>query len=162
MRHSSLLLVTLLLFGLAGCGGRTQETVPQIQADTDTTAIPRDRAAAALLGNWELRSDPPQRPPGFSLTITVDSAAESHYFGRLSHYFAGNVGRDPREFEAFRDSVRTDGVVRLVIPTVDIDMVGIVMEGSVTAADTIRLTLFVLGPDTLSSGIRRWALVKAR
>jgi len=162
MRRSPLLLVALLLHGLAGCGGGTQETVPQIQADTDTTATQGDRAAVALLGDWELRSDPPQRPPGFSLTITVDSAADSHYFGRLTHYFAGNVGRDPREFEAFRDSVRTDGVVRLAIPTVDRDMLGIVMEGSVTAADTIRLNLFVLGPDTLSGGIRRWALVKVR
>jgi len=161
MRRSSLLLVALLLHGLAGCGGGTQEIVPEMQPDKDTTATQRD-GAAAFLGDWELRGDPPQRPPGFSLTITVDSAAESHYFGRLTHYFAGNVGRDPREFEAFRDSVRTDGVVSLVIPTVDLDMLGIVMEGSVTAADTIQLSLFVLGPDTLSSGTRRWTLVKER
>jgi hypothetical protein len=159
MQRTILLIPALVCLGYAGCRHGTPETVPPLQHVDETTSIPTDGTAAGLTGDWELRSNPPQRPPGFSLTVTVDSVVDAQYFGRLTHYFSGDVGRDPREFEAFRDTLRPDGTVRFDIPTVDRELLGIVLEGLATA-DTMRLSLFVLGPDTLSNGTRRWTLVR--
>ena len=160
--HRRILLIAALAWpGLVACGHGAPETAPPQQRAEATTEKPASGAAAALVGDWELRSDPPQRMPGLRLTVTVDSATGVRYFGRLTNYFSGNVGGDPRVYEAFVDSIRPDGSVTFVLPTVDRDMLGIVMEGTLSA-DTIQLDTFVLGPDTLSNGTRRWALVKRR
>lgn len=133
-----------------------QETT---EASTENHAAPG--AAAVLVGNWELRSDPPQRMPGLHMTITVDSTSGRRYFGRLNNYFSGDVGIDPREFEPFADSIGSDRTVTFAMPTKDGQMSGITMEGSLTA-DTVRLSRFVLGLDTLSDATRHWVLVKSR
>jgi hypothetical protein len=97
--------------------------------------------------------------PGLHITLTVDSVSGARYFGRLSNYFSGNVGQDPRAFESFSDSVRAGGIVSFSLPSVESDMLGMQMNGRM-AVDTIALDMFVLGPDTISSGTRRWILVR--
>ena len=161
MHYRNLVIAAIIWSGLTACGrGAPEAAPPQLRAEgADETSAEAQPAGAELVGNWELQSDPPQRMPGIHLTVTVDSTSETRYFGRLSNYFAGNVGVDPRQFEAFADSIRPDGTLRFVLQTVDRDMLGIVLDGTHTA-DTIQLTTFVLGPDTLSSGTWRWLLVR--
>ena len=137
----------LILWGFVGCGrGARDSATPQEHTE-------------ALIGEWELGSIPPQRMPGLHITVSIDSVIGARYFGRLTNYFSGNVGQDPEVFEAFSDSIQTDGGVTFSLPTVGTDMLGMKMEGRLTV-DTIELDLFVLGPDTISSGARRWILVR--
>ncbi len=163
--HLRILLIAILAWnGFAACGRGAPEAAPpqhRVEEPTDTVAEPPHAVnpTTALIGSWELRSDPPQRMPGIRLTVTVDSVFGKQYFGRLTNYFSGNVGGDPREYENIIDSIRAGGAVTFVMPTVDRDMLGIEMHGTLTT-DTIHLDRFVLGPDTLSSGARRWLLLK--
>jgi hypothetical protein len=159
----AMLLVTLWC---AACGRAAPDTTVPLDGTSESGAAGTPvqtpfGSAVALLGDWELRSEPAQRMPGLHLTVTVDSVAGARYFGRLTNYFSGDVGGDPLQFQAFSDSLRTDGTVLFHMPPTDPDMLGIVLEGRL-AADSILLREFVLGPDTLSSGTRRWVLVKRR
>lgn len=164
MKRGTILIAVLAWQGFAACG-RSDPEMPGPQHSAEQTietpagARLEVDSGAALIGNWELRSDPPQPMPGFRLTVTVDSATETGYFGRLTNYFSGNVGIDPRQYAAFVDSIRPDGSVTFAMPAIDRTMLGITLQGTL-AADTIQLDTFVLGPDTLSGGTRRWALVK--
>ena len=190
MHHRKLAVAALTGLGFLACGRGEPDTLPPHQLAEATAATPTAEAAAApteeavvtpaaettevfaedqatpgaaaeLVGNWELRSDPPQRMPGLHMTITVDSASGARYFGRLNNYFSGDVGIDPREFEPFVDSIGSDRTVTFVMPTRDGQLSGIVMEGNLVP-DTVRLNKFVLGPDTLSNLTRRWVLVRSR
>ena len=175
MHHRKLVVATLTGLGFLACGRGETDTLPPHRLAEATAATPTAEPAAApteeavvtpgaaaeLVGNWELRSNPRQRMPGLHMTITVDSAAGTRYFGRLNNYFSGDVGIDPREFEPFVDSIGADRTVTFVMPTRDGQLSGIVMEGSLLL-DTVRLNTFVLGPDTLSNLARRWVLVRSR
>ncbi len=162
MHRTIVLFGLLILWGLVGCGrGARDSATPQEHTEAEPSADLRTVSgpAAALIGKWELASKPPQRMPGLHITVSIDSVIGARYFGRLTNYFSGNVGQDPEVFEAFSDSIRTDGGVTFSLPTVGTDMLGMKMEGRLTV-DTIDLDLFVLGPDTISSGARRWILVR--
>jgi hypothetical protein len=166
MRHRSLLIAAIIWSGFTACGRGAPETAPPQQHSEELAETPAEvqsagGEAAGLVGDWELQSNPPQRLPGLHLTVTVDSTAGSRYFGQLSNYFSGDVGIDPRDFEAFADSIWPDGSLTFALPTVDRAMIGILLKGTY-ATDTIQLSTFVLGPDTLSTGTRRWALVRGR
>lgn len=160
------LLPLIGLIWLAGCGraGSADSSV-LAQVDEAATAAASTtqstRPESTLLGNWLLRSAPAQRMPGTQLTVSVDSVDGSAYVGRLSHYFAGNMGIDPAEFQACDDSISADSIVTFRLPTVDPELLGILLVGRLTN-DSIALTTFVLGPDTLSKGSRRWYLVRER
>jgi hypothetical protein len=99
--------------------------------------------------------------PGLSITVTIDSVNGARFFGRLSHYFSGNVGQDPGEFEPFSDSIRHERRLTFTIPAVDRNLIGMAMVGTL-GNDTIDLNRLVLGPDTISSGQYRWILVRRR
>jgi hypothetical protein len=148
----------------AACGrGAPDTATPRegvvLAADSTSEVVSDSGPAAALLGDWVLQGVPPQRMPGLHITLTVDSVSGARYFGRLSNYFSGNVGQDPRAYEAYGDSVRAGGIVSFSLPRVDSDMLGMQMNGRL-AVDTIALDIFVLGPDTISAGARRWILVR--
>lgn len=157
MRRSLVLTASLLYLAAAACsrGGAGVDTASGLPAHSDSGA------AATLLGNWELRRIPPRSMPGLSLTLQIDSTRGARYFGRLIHYFAGDVGQDPSDYEAFADSIRRDDHLIFTIRAVDRRMLGMVMAGRLTA-DTVELETFVLGPDTLSDGPFRWILVRGR
>lgn len=149
---------------LAACGRGVPDTAtPRESVDVtleDSSKVVTDSGpAAVLLGDWVLQGVPAPRMPGLQITLTVDSVSGARYFGRLSNYFSGNVGQDPRVFESFSDSVRAGGTVSFSLPRVESDMLGMQMDGRI-ANDTIALDMFVLGPDTISSGTRRWILVR--
>ena len=135
-----------------GTPHNTIETGPAEQSDAT-------RGSDQLVGAWELRSEPPQRFPGLQIVVSVDSVSESRYFGRLAKYLSGNVGQNPNDYEAFEDSITSTQVVTFTIPTVNREMLGILFSGTLTA-DSILLSTFVLGPDTLNGTGRRWFLVR--
>ena len=157
----------LLCITLGACGrGGADTTIAATDAThpaTEAVAVsqPESSLAASLQGDWVLNRIPPQRMPGLSITVTIDSVSDAHYFGRLSHYFSGNVGQDPGRYAHFSDSIRHDGTLTLSMPAIGGSVPGLMMAGTLTT-DTITLDRFVLGPDTISSGQHRWILVRER
>jgi len=125
-------------------------------AESATTDV---YSAAALVGDWDLASDPPLPPPGLHMSFTVDSVAGPSYFGRLSHYFSGNVGGDLTAFKPFVGSMDDHDLVEFRVDQVDAAMLGIVVQGRL-GADTIHANALIIGPDTVSGGDRSWLLVK--
>lgn len=115
---------------------------------------------APLDGVWYLASDPPQIMPGIRIELTVDSANGS-LFGHLSHFFSGNVGIDTKMFAPFTDSLKRGGDMTFDIRRTTDDSPGIAFRGRVTG-DTIALSVFTLGADTMSRNGRRWFLIKRR
>jgi hypothetical protein len=91
--------------------------------------------------------------------VTIDSVRGAVYFGRLSHYFSGNVGHDPEGFETFSDSIRPGDSLTFFILSKDARLPGMTLSG-VLASDTIELEELALGPDTIVSGPYRWMLVR--
>lgn len=159
-------LITALLFStLCSCGrGGSDTSIPvrdstQEVSETDAVTHPDSAPAAALLGDWELDRIPTQRMPGLNIRVTIDSVTGVRYFGRLSQYFSGNVGQDPRDYVPFSDSIHPGGLLTFAIPSVDLSLPSMVLEGKLTA-DTIELNQIVFGPDTIVSGQYRWVLVR--
>lgn len=151
---------------LASCGRGSPDPAPAREPGQSTEeghirTSPLGPGASDLTGSWELRSDPAQPMPGFRLSLTVDSVVEGRYFGRITNFFSGNVGRNPREFETFSDSILPGGRLTIPIRTVEGGPPRIRLEGTLQT-DTIRLHTFVLGPDTLSNSARQWMLVRKR
>ncbi len=120
---------------------------------------PGQSADAHLVGNWLLRADPPLPPDGLRITVTIDSAKSSNVFGRISHYFSGNVGTDPREYRPFVGVLKARGGVEFTIDKTDPTLPGLSVVGQF-AADTLRCQRLLLGPDTLTGGNREWLFVK--
>ncbi|UCD24282.1 MAG: hypothetical protein JSW51_14885 [Gemmatimonadota bacterium] len=136
--------------GNSGSGDPERSEVP----------TPAAQSAASLVGNWDLASDPPLPPPGLHMSFTVDSVDGATYYGRLSHYFSGNVGGDLSAFKPFTGSMGDDGSVEFRADMTDPDMLGIVVVG-LWQPDTIRVNQLVVGPDTLSARSERiWLLLK--
>jgi len=115
-----------------------------------------------LVGDWSLAAKPPLQTPGLKLRVTIDSARESSFFGRLTLYFSGDVGGDPAEYEPFVGTVDSDAAVAFTITRRDPAMLGIGVVGRLRA-DTITADTLVIGPDTATnmSG-RSWFFVKER
>jgi hypothetical protein len=93
------------------------------------------------------------------LEVRVDSVTDARLHGHLVHYFAGDVGVDSSAFPHFDGEIRNDSVVRLVIRSAVSPTAGFHLTG-VLHTDTIPLTTFVVGPDTLSGPDRYWILVR--
>ena len=93
------------------------------------------------------------------MRFTVDSTDGPSYFGRLSHYFSGNVGGDLTAFKPFVGSMDDHDLVEFRVDQVDPAMLGIVVQGRLRA-DTIHANALIIGPDTVSGGDRSWLLVK--
>ncbi len=115
---------------------------------------------SSLEGVWYLASDPPQTMPGIRIELTVDSANGS-LFGHLSHFFSGNVGIDTKAFAPFTDSLKRGGDITINILRSTDNSPGIAFRGRVTG-DTIALSVFNLGADTMTGANRRWLLIKRR
>jgi len=161
-----LITVAIVAAALAACGRNAPEHSPA-QMDTDAVAetpgvLGADSGLTGrLVGDWELQSVPPQQMPGIRVSFSVDSCRGTEYFGRVTNYFSGNVGRNPSEFEAFSDSLRDDEFVRFLLHPVENGWLGGAIEGRL-GTDTILVNSFVLGPDTLTNIPRRWMLVRSR
>ncbi len=138
-------------------GQTADSAISVIQPEARSTAT----TETTLVGEWSLSSAPAQRLPGIQLTVTVDSAAGSALWGRLTSYFAGNMGTSPDIYQPFSGSIDADSSISFSILPTDSDYLGIVFSGKL-ASDSIVLDTFVLGPDTMTNGNLRWALVKNR
>ena len=113
-----------------------------------------------ILGHWTLETIPPESSPGrMMLEVRVDSVTDARLHGHLVHYFTGDVGVDSSAFPHFDGEIRNDSVVRLVIRSAVSPTAGFHLTG-VLHTDTIPLTTFVVGPDTLSGPDRYWILVR--
>ncbi|UCF41368.1 MAG: hypothetical protein JSW43_03290 [Gemmatimonadota bacterium] len=114
---------------------------------------------ADLAGDWHLRPAAPLRPGplGMRLTLTIDSVRDAQLYGRLVHYVSGNVGIDPARFRPFEGTVSA-GALAIAIEDADPAGVGLGFAGQVSG-DTIHLTTFALGADTLSRDAI-WLLVR--
>ncbi len=95
--------------------------------------------------------------PGIRLTLTIDSVSAQHLYGRLAHYFAGNVGMDPSDYTPFVGS-GSQGEVAMRLEHRDPAGPALAFAGRVSG-DTIALDTFVIGPDTLSRDAD-WILVR--
>jgi hypothetical protein len=151
------------LTGLTACAhGNQSDRLPSDSLATarvsDSLTDVGQMTSDDLVAGWMLRSDPPQRPTGLRITFTVDSASGSRFYGELSHFFSGNVGTDPREFEPFIGSVRAGRIAfefaRRNRPTAGGSLVGHL------GTDTVFCDTLVLGPDTLTGRGRLWFLVR--
>lgn len=82
----------------------------------------RASLAAAMLGTWSYASAPvPREEPslnaGLHVTIAIDSVDGSQFRGRVTLWFAGDVGLSPEAFGPVAGSVDGDTRVTLVIPS---------------------------------------------
>ena len=151
--QTPLALTLMTVVACAPSGARSNE-----HAQADSAAAQR-QFAGDLVGVWQLASEPPQPMPGLRMAFTVDSVRESHYFGRLTHYFAGNVGGNLAEFRPFSGSVVPGGRVEFRVDRDDPAELGLVVAG-LNRADTIHVDTLIIGPDTLPQRDRRWFLTK--
>ncbi len=151
---------------------QTVDTAPEpgepIRPEAAATAPPAaappaapQRADSPLVGTWRLQPAVTPRPgaPGIRMTLVIDSVRADRLFGRLRHYFAGNMGIDPSQFRPFEGGV-SDGEVTIRIEHADPAGPGLLFAGRV-AGDTVRLATFAIGPDSLSRDAA-WILVKGR
>lgn len=90
----------------------------QPTANVELAAAP----AAAMVGEWTHTSAPraresPSLNAGLTVTIVIDSADGAHFRGRVTLWFAGDVGLSPEAFGPVAGSVDGEGGVTLVIPS---------------------------------------------
>ena len=82
------------------------------------TALP---PAAAMLGEWSYSSAPVTRDKrslsaGLLVTIAVESVDAMHFRGRITRWFAGDVGISPDVFGPVTGSMDSNDQVTVVIP----------------------------------------------
>jgi len=155
MTPSRLLLALLCITTVACAQSGTKSNEPE-QSETANTA---PQSAAQLLGEWDLNSRPPLPLPGLRMSFTVDSVSESTYFGRLTHYFAGNAGGNIGDFKPFTGSLDQTERVEFRAEESDPTALGIVVAG-LLRADTIHVDTLIIGPDTLPQRDRQWFLTR--
>lgn len=148
-------LTAICLLPLACASGGTASDAPTRSQEASAAT----QSALPLVGVWDLAAEPPQPRPGLRMAFTVDSARGPSYFGRLSLYFAGNVGANADEWDPFTATIGRDGSVEFRAEHREPTTPGIQVLGSLQA-DTIRVQLLVVGQDTLSNQGRDWLLVK--
>lgn len=151
-KPETLYLVALACTLAAGC-----RSAPQPDARV-SILTPTQSATASLAGRWRLERDPPALGPGIQMEILVDSVSGTGIHGRLTSYFAGDVGGDPASFPHFAGSVDSLAQVSLWIETVTGDR-AFVLRGPLKG-DTIPLEVFVVGPDTATVPGIAWRLIR--
>ncbi len=132
----------------------------------DGTVIPRGPPVAGapqphqLAGAWVLEFEtmsPAGR--GLQLAVTVDSGDAAGFYGRVSHFFSGNMGIDPRIFRPFRGTL-IEGLVDLAVEPATEDAPRLHILGHLSG-DTIRLERFTIGRDTVEAGGERSSLIRS-
>ncbi len=139
-----------------GCGTR-----PPAGRDPGPSEAQQTAASPRVTGHWALDVYPAADDPTTRmwLELQIDSVADGRLFGRLTSYLAGDVGIDPSVFPRFDGEITGEGTVFIRIGHADRAVSNIAFRGTLLT-DTIPLDLFVVGPDTVSGGARRWRLVR--
>jgi len=151
------------LTGLSACAhAKRTNSLPGDSLDAaglpDSLIHVRQISSDDLVAAWMLRSEPPQRATGLRITFTVDSATGTRFYGELSHFFSGNVGTDPSEFEPFVGSFQAGriafAVARRTRPNAGVSLIGHL------GTDTVFCDTLIIGPDTLTGRGRLWFLIR--
>jgi hypothetical protein len=95
------------------------------------------------------------------MTLAFDSVRAGTIQGRVTWYFAGDVGVDPARFRPVVGQLTGDTAVQVHTAMREAGAPTFHFEGT-ARGDTIVLRLFAIGADTLSGGDRRWLLVRGR
>lgn len=102
-----------------------------------------------MLGLWEYAGarpagGEPSLSQGFRVALEIDSAVADRFRGRVTLWFAGDVGIPRQAFGPVEGTVRADGEVTLVIPYAKASVEPVTIAGRLTG-----------GGDTLAIGASR-------
>lgn len=118
----------------------------------DPLPIPADHPgpAAALLGRWTYRSP---SGSGIQIDLAIDSASRSAFSGRITRWFAGDVGADPKAFGPVTGSIDGRDSVHLAIAT---------PRSSIHLAGALHGDTLALAPTGPPLGLPGAAFLRAR
>ena len=150
----SIIATTILL--LAACSrGPTPDELPT------PTPAPQPEATAtepSLVGTWSIRRTPPIATP-FLLDLEIDSVVGSTAFGRITRFFAGDVGADPADWKGFAAQL-TDSTIAISVRHRGLGDTVFQLDGE-RAADSIELSEFRVSGANLIRESAQWHLVRA-
>jgi len=122
------------------------------------TALPPPDSLGVILGEWSYASapvfrDPPSLNTGLRVTIVIDSLDTMQFRGRVTFWFAGDVGFPPDAFGPVTGSLDEDGAVTMRIPFATPGAPAITIVGTV-AGDvlTVRESRLEANPGPFPSG----------
>jgi len=122
------------------------------------TALPPPDSLGVILGEWSYASAPvvreaPSLNTGFRVTIVIEALDTMRFLGRVSFWFAGDVGFPPDAFGPVTGSLDEDGAVTMRIPFATPGAPAITIVGTV-AGDvlTIRESWLEANPGPFPAG----------
>lgn len=139
---------------------RTAPT-PQNAAPPVIRAVPpagsqRSNNAIALVGSWDLSPPAGLRSP--HLTMVIDSARRSTFYGTLTRALSGDMELSGN-FEPFKGTVDTAGLVRITIAPSQKGSPPARIEGHLET-DRLRLSSFVWGDEEQVRPDKGWEFRK--
>ena len=126
------------------------QAVPPAPPVIRATPGPERGPADSLVGTWDF--GPPSGLRGPHLTIVIDSASGTAFYGRLIRALSGDV--ETANFEPFVGSVGADGTARMTIRSSAKGGPATEMAGRISG-DTWTGTRLLWGGDDLAAG-RTW------
>ena len=103
-----------------------------------------------MRGAWRYNSgvvvDGPSLNTGLHVTLTVDAIAGSRFSGRVTQWFAGDVGIRPEVFGPFTGSVDDLAEVTLVLPSAGAGLPALTITGALSG-DALTVRESWLGTD---------------
>ncbi len=154
--HASRLVAIVMLVG--SCTSSSQGEQPRVEL-TDRTDI----QGTQLAGEWNLAALHALRTlrQALFMTITIDSVRGESFFGRVTHYMAGNVGADILRLAPFEGRLEADRTASFTVNARGDDRFTLEIEGTLNlSVDTLSLQQFRIAGDDWTTGRRRWALVR--
>ncbi len=150
-QRGTVLACLLIWLGTGACATRS--------ADGGAENTERDTAVPDLVGAWTLGATAPAGSVGAGLQLDfhIDSVRSSSVFGRLTRFFAGDVGLDASRFSRFSGTLDQDSLISLTVSTDD-DPASTISVSGMVRANSIDVTELLLGRDTLSGTSRVWVL----
>ena len=137
---------------LAACSrGATPDELPTPQPDVQA-------AERSLVGSWSIQRTPPIATP-FILDLVIDSVVGSSAFGRITRYFAGDVGADPGDWRSFAAGL-TDSTIAISVRHRGLGDTVFQLEGYPNP-ESIELSTFRVSGANLIRESVQWRLVRA-
>ena len=140
--------------------GRAEPADPTPAAMTPPAqpAGPRQYGATALVGSWDLVA--PEGSRGPHLTVTIDSARRSTFYGRLTRALSGDLELS-NNFLPFKGTVDTAGRAKFRIMPSQKGSPPARFEGHVES-DRMRLSSFVWAEEEQVKPDKAWELRKTK
>ncbi len=134
----------------------SRATTPDVSPDQ--RADPQgDAVSSSLIGVWTLRREPSPRTP-FFLDLSVDSVVGSMAFGRITRYFAGDMGGNVANWRGFQADL-SDETIAIEVKHRGLGDTVFYMEG-VRHTNTIELSRFRVSGANLTNDEVSWSLVR--